>query len=299
MAVAADVLGTYGPRSAGPRVNHMNGPLDTTFERFFATKTACDVEGTMAFFAPDLATYTDATLGWDLDGYDTLKRVFEQYMPNWSPPARSYTTGVLANETSALVRMTDTPELFGGELRILAAVDFADGKIVRWVDYWDSSSFDDALYARLRTPVDSFPTDLNDGQVATQAAPELVSAARAIQGAFAAGDATAERDLLHTDVVLEDMSPRTQVTGRIEATAYLGRVLEDVPYGRSSRLRHIVGGSNGGGFEWTAGPSADALVGITALELDTEGLITRVTSVYDSRQLKSDRKAALIGAAFA
>ena len=95
------------------------------------------------------------------------------------------------------------------------------------------------------------------------------------------------------------MSLRTQVTGRIEATAYLGRVLEDVPYGRSSRLRHIVGGSNGGGFEWTAGPSADALVGITALELDSEGLITRITSVYDSRRLKPDRKASLIGAAFA
>jgi hypothetical protein len=277
----------------------MNGPLDSTFESFFETKTASNVEGTMAFFSPNLATYTDATLGWNLDGYDTLKGAFEQYMPNWSPPARSYTTGVLASETSALVRMTDTPELFGGELRVLAAVDFADGKIVRWVDYWDSSSFDDALYAQLRTPVDSFPTDLKDGQVATQAAPELVAAATAIQGAFAAGDATAAGNLMHTDVVLEDMSLRTQVIGRIEAAAYLGRVLDDVPYGRSSRLRHIVGGSNGGGFEWTAGPSADALVGITALELDTDGLITTITSVYDSRQLKPDRKGSLIRAAFA
>jgi hypothetical protein len=40
-------------------------------------------------------------------------------------------------------------------------------------------------------------------------------------------------------------------------------------------------------------------VGITALELDTEGLITKITSVYDSRQLEPDRKASLIGAAFA
>ena len=115
----------------------MTAPLDTMFETFFETKTACDVEGTMAYFSPDLASYIDATLGWDFDSYDALKAVFEQYMPNWSPPARSYATGVLANETSALVHMTDTPELFGGELRILAAIDFADGKIVRWVDYWD------------------------------------------------------------------------------------------------------------------------------------------------------------------
>ena len=104
---------------------------------------------------------------------------------------------------------------------------------------------------------------------------------------------------MHTDVLLEDMSLRTQVIGRIEATAYLGRILDDVPYGRSSRLRPGVGGINGGGFEWTAGPSADMLVGITALELDGEGLITRITSVYDSRRLEPDRKAGLIGAALA
>ena len=77
---------------------------------------------------------------------------------------------------------------------------------------------------------------------------------------------------MHTDVVLEDMSLRTQVIGRIEAGRYLDRVLDDVPYGRASRLRHVVGGSDGGGFEWTAGPARRRLVGITALELDADGL---------------------------
>ena len=158
--------------------------LDTTIETFFQKKTASDVAGNVAFFAPDLVSYIDATLGWQFDGYDALKGVFEQYMPNWSPPARSYATGVLANDTSALVRTTNTPELFGGELRILAALDFAESKIVRWVDYRDSSSFDNALYTSRRTPGDSFPTDLKDNQVATQAAPELVAAATALQDAF-------------------------------------------------------------------------------------------------------------------
>lgn len=206
----------------------MNGPLENTFKRFFETKTAADVEGTMAFFSPDLVSYIDATLGWECDGHAALKRVFEQYMPNWSPPARSYATGVLANETSALVHMTDTPELFGGELRILAAVDFAEGNIVRWVDYWDSSPFDDVLYASLRTLNDSFPTDLKDGRVATQAAPELVAAATAVQDAFGAADPTAAGELMHADVLLEDMSMRTQVIGRIEATAYLSRIRRSV-----------------------------------------------------------------------
>ena len=96
-------------------------PLADVLESFFETKTACDVEGTMSYFSPNLASYIDATLGWDFDSYDALKGVFNQYMPNWAPPARSYATRILANDTSALVHMTDTPELFGGELRILAA----------------------------------------------------------------------------------------------------------------------------------------------------------------------------------
>jgi hypothetical protein len=38
-------------------------------------------------------------------------------MPGLGTPARSYATRILAGDTSALVHMTDTPELFGGELR--------------------------------------------------------------------------------------------------------------------------------------------------------------------------------------
>ena len=131
------------------------------------------------------------------------------------------------------------------------------------------------------------------------AAPKLVAVATAVQRAFGAADATAAGDLMHTDVLLEDMSVRAQVIGRIEATAYLAGILDAVPYGRSSWLRHVVGGPNDGGFEWTAGLGADPLAGITALELDADRLITRITSIYDSRRLEPDRTAGLIGAAFA
>jgi hypothetical protein len=187
-------------------------------------------------------------------------------MPNWGPPARSYFTDIFSNEHSALIHMVDTPELFGGELRILAAVDFSDGKIVRWVDYWDATPFDADLYAQMRTPADLFPADLKDNVVATQAAPEMVAAAAALQSAFAAGDAEAAAALLHPDVAHEDMTMRTRLLGRIETSAYLARVLADVPYGRGSALRHVVGGRRGGGFEWTAG---DGLVGLTAIETQT------------------------------
>jgi hypothetical protein len=107
---------------------------------------------------------------------------------------------------------------------------------------------------------------------------------------------------MHTDVVFTDMALRTQVIGRIETVRYLERVLGRVPYGQGSALRHAGGGAGGGGFEWTAGPDAGQLVGITALELDADGLITAITaitSVYDPRQIGPARKRALLEASFA
>lgn len=280
-------------------IDQMASPLAVELETFFATKTSCNVEATMTYFSPDMVAYIDATLGWKLDSYEELKAVFAQYMPTWGPPARSYSTAILSNESSVLIHMVDTPELFGGELRILAAVDFIDGKIVRWVDYWDAATFDVDLYNQFHGSADSFPTDLKDGAVPTQAAPELVAAATALQQAFAAADAGAAAALMHTDVVLVDMAMRTQLIGRIETANYLGRVLGEVPYGRSSTLRHVVGGRHGGGVEWSAGAAHDMLVGITALELDSDGLITKITSVYDSRQLTTDQKLAVSSATFA
>ncbi len=115
--------------------------------------------------------------------------------------------------------MVDTPELFGGELRILAAVDFRDGKIIRWVDYWDAASYDDELYVKFRTPGVHFPRDLKDAEVPTQAAPELVTAATALQQAFAAGDAPAAADLLGQPL----SQPAAARTRAAAATAHCSR----------------------------------------------------------------------------
>jgi hypothetical protein len=149
----------------------------------------------------------------------------------------------------------------------------------------------------LRKPDAQFPRDLQDSQLATQAAPELVAAATALQRAFASGDAAAVAELLHTDVVFSDRSMRTQHIGRIQTVEYLDRVLGDAPYGQSSSLRHVVGGATGGGFEWTAGPGHAGLVGITAIELDNNAVVTSMTTVYDSRQISSARRATLAAAA--
>jgi hypothetical protein len=278
---------------AEPDTRHASAETVTFFDSFFAAKNSHVVADTMAHFSPEVVTYTESILGWPLDGFEVIEQTFAQHMPTWPATALSYPTRILGGTGSVLVAFTDMPELFGAELRLLGAVDFKDGKIVRWVDYWDSSAFDGDLYAQLRTPAESFPTDLKDGAVPTRAAADLVETATRLQRAFASTDASAAGALLHTDVVMEDMALRVRVIGRLETVTYLGRVLGRAPYGESSALRHVVGGSRGGGFEWTAGAETGGLVGITALERDTDGLITRITSVYDSRQLGPDRKLAL------
>jgi ketosteroid isomerase-like protein len=267
--------------------------VSACFASFFAAKNSHEVAATMRHFSPEVVTYTDAILGWAFDGFEVIEGVFAQYMPTWPPSGLSYPTRILGDAGTALVAFTDTPELFGGELRILGAVDFRDGKIVRWVDYWDSVTFDDALYEQLRTPAPNFPTDFKEGSIGLNAAPALVEIATRLQDAFAAGDAQAASVLLSEDTVYEDMALRTQLLGRADTAAYLSRVLDTAPYGMGSRLRHVVGGATGGGFEWIAGPDRAVAGGITAVEVDSRGLASRLTCVYDSRQLSDAHRRSL------
>ena len=54
-----------------------------------------------------------------------------------------------------------------------------------------------------------------------------------------------------------------------------------------SRRRHIVGGDEGGGFEWS-GTSNGALSGITSIELRADGKITNLSEMYDGRMVPAD-----------
>ena len=60
------------------------------FTSYFTAKSRHDPAKTMAHFSPDLITYTDATLGWDLGSFDGVKKIFDLYMPKWPPSGKSY-----------------------------------------------------------------------------------------------------------------------------------------------------------------------------------------------------------------
>jgi hypothetical protein len=49
--------------------------LPALLDEFFDTRTAGDVDSTMAYFTPDMAGYIDATLSWDFDSHAAVKAV--------------------------------------------------------------------------------------------------------------------------------------------------------------------------------------------------------------------------------
>jgi len=272
------------------------GIVDTThatreaaefFHSFFTAKNRHDVDATMNHFSKTTLTYMDATLGWPFYTYDALKDVFVQYMPKWPPSGLSYPTLILGDQQSALVAFTDTPELFGGEIRILAAIDIKDGKVIRWIDYWDGRHFGAELAAKLRTPADKFPTDFKESTAPDNAAPTIRAAAGTLQTALAGNDAKSATVLFSSDAVYEDMTLHTQVLGRLAIERYLGRALDKLPAGVGSSLLHVVGGDMGGGYEWQAAPDYRASLrrGISAITLDQDGKITRLTSVWDGAMI--------------
>jgi hypothetical protein len=253
------------------------------FHSFFTAKSRHDVGATMYHFSHTTLTYIDATLGWPFYTYDALKDVFVQYMPKWPPSGLSYPTLILGDEHSALVAFTDTPELFGGEIRFLAAIDIKDGKVIRWIDYWDGRHFGAELAAKMRTLADKFPTDFKESTTPDNAAPAIRAAAGKLQAAFAGNDAKGAAALFSSDAVYEDMTLRAQVLGQLAIERYLGRALAKLPAGAGSSLLHVVGGDMGGGYEWQAAPAYRASVrrGISGITLDQDAKITRLTTVWD------------------
>lgn len=285
-AVAADQLfpNIVDTRKATPETAKF-------FDEFFTAKSRHDVDATMSFFSPNMLTYTDAILGWPLDDFDTLKGVFSSYMPKWGK-GRSYPFRIIGGPDSAIVAFIDTPELFGGEIRLLGAVDLKEGKIVRWVDYWDSTGFPTDVYNSVRTPADKFPKNFKESDIKDNAAPAFAALATDLQKGLSDSNIEAIGRYLSYDVIYEDFALRTQILGKAATERYLVRIGSRAPFAKGADLVHVVGGNYGGGFEWR---SADGHVrGVMVIELDDTGLISRITTTYDGRLLPAETRNALI-----
>ena len=271
-------------------VTHATPLLVRRVNSLFRDKTARDVDSFMSHFSPNSLYYTDATLGWYVPGRAALEAVFAQYMPTWPDTARSYATRIIGDENSAIVEFTDSPELFGHEIRAIAAVDFRDGLIVREVDYWDGRHFGIAAVNALRTPDARFPATYGEEYVAERSSPALRPVLDRLCAALATGDTTG---LFAEDAVFEDLALHTEFTGALAVDAYVGRAYTRLPYGVGATVRRTLGSGRGGGYEWI-GNGFLGSHGIIAVELDPADRITRFTATWDASRLDDATMAALL-----
>lgn len=261
----------------------------------FAAKSSRDVDRTMGFFSPAQLVYTDTTIGETYRNWSEQRGAFDRFMTTmWGEGTRSYPTRVVGDHHSAIVVFVDSPEMFGREVRIMAAIDFDDdGKITRQVDYWDGRQFGVAALEQHRYPADQIPDEFGELATGEHAHPQLQQAALSFHRALADGNAAAAAELLTADAVFEDLTLRTTIVGAIAIGGYLDRAIASLPYGSGSKLRHTVGSKQGGGYEWTGfGPVKN---GVTALELDLQDRISRVTAMWDASRIDTATITALIG----
>ena len=285
LTLACLTLGLGGPaaqaQTAPPYpdvadVSHASPAAAEAFKRFFVPKSAHHPAELMANFSKTGVLYIDATSGGIWPSWDALDKIFSGFLPKAPPAALSYPVRILGDKRSALVAFTDTPQLFGRELRILGAVSFDEhGKIIRWMDYWDGRSS-----GAKNTIGPTYPTDFHD--TIGFATGRIDATATKLQLAFAAGNAAGAAAMFSSDAVYEDMALHGQILGRLAIQRYLARALPKLPYGPGASVAHVVGADAGGGYEWSAAQGFPQRRGNTALELDAAGQITRLTVVYDS-----------------
>ena len=261
--------------------SHATPDAAAFFKSYFTAKSEHKPVPTTDHFSEAHLTYIDAALGWPFYSKKGMTDLFENYMPKWPAAGLSYPTRISGDTHSTLVAFTDTPELFGGEIRILAAIDFKDGKIVRWIDYWDGRSFGAEAAAKMRTPPDKFPANFDYDVASDGASAKIKDAAQKLSAAFAAGYAKAADALFSNDAIYADRALRTVILGKQAIGKYLTRVLATVPYGKGAKLVHIVGSDQGGGYEWV---NADGSVkrGIIAIDLNSTGQIERLNTTWDN-----------------
>ena len=260
--------------------SHATPEVTDLLVSFFTAKSAKDVDATMAFFAHHPFSYLDGTLGWEFPTWESLHDLFAKFMPYW-PDHGSYPTKILGDSTSAVVIFTNIAGLFGpSEIRSISTVNFEGGKVVRWLDQWDGRHFGlKNLVEAGQSPQSKFPANWQESTVGETAAPPMKQAAHALTAAVNSGDLAAVSAILAPDVVLADDPAHLRIVGQRSVAAYLGRGV--LPYAMpGADVRHVVGSASGGGYEWT-NSAGKVPRGVNAVELDAQGRITELISMWD------------------
>lgn len=279
MAATPSVGGEVYPNIAD--TSHASLRAVKFFQGYFTAKSQHNTTSWLQFFNPTQLVYYDATLGWAFPNRSAVELGLTEAVQSWAENATSYPLRILGNTASAVVHYVNTPGLFGAEIRSLSAIDFRDVKVTRQVDYWDGRGNSVKATA---VADNQYPNDLGLATVEEQAASEMKTIVRQLNAALAAGNATAAAALFSYDAVFEDYTLRNREEGRLAIGLYLQRALPYLPYGPGTTVSHVLGSARGGGYEWQT-DGQHVRNGITALELDGSGSITRFTTVWDGSRM--------------
>lgn len=211
-------------------------------------------------------------------------------MPTWPGTARSYATRITGDENSAIVEFADSPELFGHEIRAIAAVDVRHGPFLREVDYWDGRRLGIAVVDAPRTFDLRSPTAHGEEHLAARSSPTLHRTLGRLRVALTAGDTAG---LFAEDIVFEGLAPHTECTGASAIGAYVSQAHTRLPYGVGIIVRRTLGRGRGGGYEWI-GDGFSGSHGIIAVDLDAADRITRFTTTWDAARLDDAARATLL-----
>jgi ketosteroid isomerase-like protein len=255
---------------------------------YFHDKARRDVDASAANFNEDPFVYIDATLGMQFPTREALRGLFAQGLPTWPAGANSYLTRVVGDENSAIVYFTNDPGIFfPADQRAISVVNFVDGKIARWIDYWDANHIGAANVEGWKVADEQFPSDFGASRVGEVAAPAIVQAANALNAALVAADIATAAALFAPDATFVDLTAHVRVVGPRHIRTFLTGAQGTLPYlGQGVELTHVVGSNAGGGYEWTAKGVVPR--GVLVLTLDGRGLITSLEAIWDGSRLDDD-----------
>src|SRR4029450_4801776 len=128
--------------------------------------------------------------------------------------AHSYLTRVVGDENSAIVYFTNDPGIFfPADMRAVSAVNFIDGKIARWIDYWDANHIGAANLEGWRHPEEEFPADFGESLVGEGAPSKTQKGTASLNQALAAHEVAAAAALFAPDATFVDLPSHVRVTG--------------------------------------------------------------------------------------
>jgi len=177
--------------------------------------------------------------------------------------------------------------------RAISVVNFVNGKVSRWVDYWDANRIGAANLEGFKQPEDNFPADFGESLVGEAASDRIKQAAANLNRALTAHEVAGAAALFAPDATFTDLTAHVRVAGPHDITSFLDKAQGTLPYlGHGVEVRHVVGSDAGGGYEWTAKGVVPRCVNV--LKLGDQGLITSFESVWDGSRVDDD---ALLGLA--